>query len=93
VAPITHLTSKSIEIAISLRCLIASTAGLQGPLQFRQRIGKAIANVQATGMAPLAETLKRLCEKLSPPMRLKSRKACTTGDQGINGIKISLQVI
>ena len=32
-------------------------------------------------------------KKLSPPMRLKSRKACTTGDQGINGIKVSLQVI
>lgn len=32
-------------------------------------------------------------EKLSPPMRLKSRKPCTRGDQGINGIKISLQVI
>ena len=26
-------------------------------------------------------------------MDLKSRKACTRGDQGINGIKISLQVV
>ena len=32
-------------------------------------------------------------EKLPPPMRLKSRKPCARGDQGINGIKISLQVI
>ena len=32
-------------------------------------------------------------EKLPPPMHLKSRKTCATGDQGINGIKISLQVV
>ncbi len=32
-------------------------------------------------------------EQLSLPMRLKSRKPCTRSDQGINGIKISLQVV
>ena len=32
-------------------------------------------------------------EKLSPPMRLKSRRPCTRGDQGIDDIKILLQVI
>ena len=26
-------------------------------------------------------------------MRLKSRKACTIGDQGVNGIKVALQIV
>ena len=32
-------------------------------------------------------------EQLALPMRLKSRKPCARNDQGINGIKISLQVV
>jgi hypothetical protein len=32
-------------------------------------------------------------EKFVPPMRLQDRKACTRDDQGIDGVKIPLQVI
>jgi hypothetical protein len=32
-------------------------------------------------------------EKFAPPMGLQRRKICTRGDQGVDGIRVSLQIV
>ena len=70
-------------------------AALNGPYLLLNQVHNAIGNTARLGVQQDALLAVQLSyhKKLVLPMGLQARKHCTRGDQGIDSIKITLQVV